>query len=142
LFFFFVFHTEISQTMVLHAALLVFLKSSGWAGVYRLGLRLFGAMVWKLLIIEPFSQWKLNKIATENCIGIWGHSKSYYWKALTESDLIEFISQVSQLRCGKHWLSSAFCCWDFKQIAKNWVWKGKSYEPSMYSHLGQWHRLH
>jgi hypothetical protein len=37
--------------------------------VCRLGLRLFGAMVWKLLIIEPFSQGKLNKIEIENCIG-------------------------------------------------------------------------
>jgi hypothetical protein len=37
-------------------------------------LRLFGASVWKkkLLIIEPFSQQKLNKIKTEKCIGIWG----------------------------------------------------------------------
>jgi hypothetical protein len=31
---------------------------------------MFGAIVWKLLIIEPFSQLKLNKIKTENCIGI------------------------------------------------------------------------
>jgi hypothetical protein len=28
----------------------------------RLGLRLFGPMVWKLLIIDPTSQRKLNKI--------------------------------------------------------------------------------
>jgi hypothetical protein len=34
----------------------------------------FGATVWKLLIIEPFSQWKLNKIESENPIGIWGCS--------------------------------------------------------------------
>jgi hypothetical protein len=31
---------------------------------------LFGAMVWKLLIIEPFFQGKLNKIEIENYIGI------------------------------------------------------------------------
>jgi hypothetical protein len=31
----------------------------------RLGSRLFGAMVWKLLIIEAFFQGKLNKIETE-----------------------------------------------------------------------------
>jgi hypothetical protein len=31
----------------------------------RLGSRLFGAMVWKLLIIETFFQGKLNKIQTE-----------------------------------------------------------------------------
>jgi hypothetical protein len=28
--------------------------------------------VWKLLIVELFSQQKLNKIKTENCIEIWG----------------------------------------------------------------------
>ncbi len=33
--------------------------------MHRFGLRLFGTAVWKLLIIEPFSQWKLNKVETE-----------------------------------------------------------------------------
>jgi hypothetical protein len=28
--------------------------------------------VWKPLIIEPFSQLKLNKIENEKCIEIWG----------------------------------------------------------------------
>jgi hypothetical protein len=45
----------------------------------------FGAMVWKLLIIEQFSQWKLNKIETENCIGIWGCCRCC-WEALDESN--------------------------------------------------------
>jgi hypothetical protein len=50
---------------------LVSSKSFWWVGVHWLGLRLFGATVWrKLLIIESFSQWKMNKIETENCIGI------------------------------------------------------------------------
>jgi hypothetical protein len=50
-------------------------KSFWWVGVHWLVLRLFRATVWrKLLIIESFSQWKLNKIETENCIGIWGGS--------------------------------------------------------------------
>jgi hypothetical protein len=40
--------------------------------VHRLGLRLFGATMWKLLIIEPFSEQKLNKIETKNYIGILG----------------------------------------------------------------------
>jgi hypothetical protein len=47
---------------------------------------LFGAMVWKLLIIEPFFQGKLNKIQIQNYIGIWR-------KAFGESNLIKFISQ-------------------------------------------------
>jgi hypothetical protein len=37
--------------------------------------------VWKLLIIEPFSQWNLNKTQTENCIRIWEYSWCC-WKAL------------------------------------------------------------
>jgi hypothetical protein len=41
-------------------------------GVHTLGLRLFGATVWKLLIIEPFSQWKLNKIKTETVLKFGG----------------------------------------------------------------------
>jgi len=48
--------------------------------LHWLGLRLFRPKVWKLLIIEPFSQWKLNKIETENCIEIWGRSWCC-WKA-------------------------------------------------------------
>jgi hypothetical protein len=35
-------------------------------------LKLFGATMWKLLIIEPFSERKLNKIETKNYIGIKG----------------------------------------------------------------------
>ncbi len=46
--------------MAFHATLLVSLESSWWVGVHKLGLRLFGATVWT--IIEPLSQWKLNKI--------------------------------------------------------------------------------
>jgi hypothetical protein len=37
---------------------------------------------------------------------------------LGESDLMEFISQCSELRCERYWLLSGFCCWKFKQIAK------------------------
>jgi hypothetical protein len=94
-------HAEISQTTALHGTLLVLLESSPWVGVHWLGLRLFGDMVWKLLIIEPFSQWKWNKIKTENCLGIWGCSWCC-WKALGDSDLIKFISQFSELKCGRY----------------------------------------
>ncbi len=85
--------------------------------VDQLGLRLFGTTLWKLLIIEPFSQWKLNKIKTENCTGIWGRSWCS-WKALGDSHLIEFISHFAELRCARYWFLSGFCCWKFKQIAK------------------------
>jgi len=50
------FHAEISQTMMFHATLFVFLKNLLWARVHQLGLKLFGAIMWKLLIIEPHFQ--------------------------------------------------------------------------------------
>jgi hypothetical protein len=37
------------------------------------------------------------------------------WEALDKSDLIEFISQFSELRCG---VWSGCCCWKFKKVAK------------------------
>jgi hypothetical protein len=40
----------------------IFGKLWGWIRVHELGFRLFGATMWKLLIIEPFFQWKINKI--------------------------------------------------------------------------------
>jgi hypothetical protein len=46
----------------LHATLLLSLElSRWWVGVHQLGLRLFGGMVSKRSIIEPFFQWILNK---------------------------------------------------------------------------------
>jgi hypothetical protein len=92
-------HAKISRAMALHVMLLVSLENSWWIGVCQLGLRLFGATMWKLLIIEWFFQRKLNKIEPKNCIGIWGCSWSC-WKALSKSNLVEFISQFSELRCG------------------------------------------
>jgi hypothetical protein len=98
---------EISQTcMVLHVALLVLsLESSQKVRVHWLSLRVFGATVWKLLIIAPFFEWKLNKIETENSIGICVR----YWcrrEAFGKSDLVEFVSQFSELRCGRYWFLS------------------------------------
>jgi hypothetical protein len=83
---------ESSQWVRVHW--LIPLESSQWVRVHWLGLGLFGAMVWKLLIIEPFFQWKLNEIKTENNIGTWECSwcrrvligsaqcsKKYWWWA-------------------------------------------------------------
>jgi hypothetical protein len=85
--------------------------------VHWLGLRLFGATMWKLLLIEPFSQWKPDKIEIERWIRIGGHSWCF-WKALGESNSIDFISQFSELRCGRYCFLSGFFCWKFKQITK------------------------
>jgi len=104
--------------MVLHTILLVSLESSERVRVHQLGLKLFGVTMWKPMIIEPFSQWKLNKLKTENYIGMWKHSWCC-WNALSESDLIKLISQFSKLRYRRYWFWSGFCCWKLKQIAKN-----------------------
>jgi hypothetical protein len=64
-------YAEISQTKALHVALLVSLENSRLIGLHWFGSRLFEATEWKLLITEPFFQQKLNKIKTENRVGIW-----------------------------------------------------------------------
>jgi hypothetical protein len=53
--------------------------------------KMFGAIVWNLLIIEPFFHRIFWKTKIENYIEIWGHSW-YCWKALTKFDLINLIS--------------------------------------------------
>jgi hypothetical protein len=50
------------------------------------------------MIIEPFSQWKLNKIKTENCMGSCGCSWVLLEKPLVSQNLIEFTLQFSELR--------------------------------------------
>jgi hypothetical protein len=35
-----------------------------------------------------------------------------------------------------------FCFWKFNQITKIGFGRKKSVEPSMCSHLGQWHKIH
>ncbi len=108
-------HIEISQTIIIHVKVLVSSESSPWVWVHQLGLRLFWVMMWKLLIIEPFCQWKWHKI--ENYIGNLGHLWCYS-KAFNKWDLIEFISQFSKPRCGRYWCWNEFYCWNFKKIIK------------------------
>jgi len=67
-------------------------------------------------------------------------------KALGESDLTKFISQffqsqgVEDIEFQEDFVGGNSI--QFKQIAKNGVWKEKSVKPSMCSHLGKWHKLH
>jgi hypothetical protein len=68
--------------------------------------------------LNHFLNEELNKIKTEKCVGILGHSWCC-WKALGESDLIGFISQFSELSCGKTLFLSGFLLLDiFLKIAK------------------------
>jgi hypothetical protein len=50
--------------------------------------RMLRAIVWNLLIIEPFFHWSFWKTKIENYIRIWGHFW-YCWKTFTEFDLIK-----------------------------------------------------
>ncbi len=121
-------HVQISQTMMLHAGLLVSSESSQWIVVHWLGLKLFGAMVWKLLIIEPFSQWKLNKFETKKCIGIWGGGfgvlESPWWVAFNGVSFTIFRAKVWHIV-----FLNGFCCWKFKKIAKIGFWKKNQLSP-------------
>jgi hypothetical protein len=88
------------------------------------------------LIIELFSQLKLNNIGNENCIEIWGRS----WcsrKALGKSDLTEFISQVFRAKVWKILIFEWILLLEIQKNWKNCVCEEKLVEPSMCSHLGQ-----
>ncbi len=102
-----------------HAVLLVSLESSQWVyGVHWLCLRLFGALLWNLLIIEPFffSQWKINKIETEkNYIGNWGHAW-WYWKALKQ---VRFNRVYFTIFRAKVWKMLIFECSLLQEIPTN-----------------------
>jgi hypothetical protein len=120
----FVCHFEIFQTMLLHVTILVPSESFDDYGCID--------VVWDCLeqqcgnhwLLKHFPNDKFFKIKAKNCIIIWGCSWCY-WKALGESNLIDFISQFSifisqfsELRCGRYWFLSEICWCKLKQIAK------------------------
>jgi hypothetical protein len=117
-------------------------------GAHQLGLRLFGAWMWKLLIIESFSQCKLYEIENKQCIEIWGCS----WNALGKSDLIDFISQFSELRCGDIDFWVDFVAGNSNNLQKLGLEGKVSWALNVFTHvyfllemcsrLGQWHALH
>jgi hypothetical protein len=54
----FICHFEIFENIVFHATFLVSLENFPWIGVHKFSLKLFGAIVWKLMIIELFFEWE------------------------------------------------------------------------------------
>ncbi len=113
------------HTLGIFAKLSMSKGASTWSQ-HWLDLRLFGATVWKLLIIEPFSQWKLNKIETENCTGIWGHSCVLLDRPWQFRFSRAYFSLFSELRCGRYLFLSGFYCWKFKEITKiEFGWKNQ-----------------
>jgi hypothetical protein len=58
-------------------------------------------MVWKLLIIKAFFQQKLNKIKTENCLGVLGACLALL-ESPSKSHIINLISQIFEVRCGRY----------------------------------------
>jgi hypothetical protein len=74
--------------------------------------------------VETIDYWtffsiKLNKIKIENSIGIWGCSWCC-WKAFNKLDLIELISQLLGLRCGRYCFWVDFVARNSKKLQKNW----------------------
>jgi hypothetical protein len=122
-------------------ALLVSSESSQWlVGVHWLGLRLFGATVQKLLIIEPFFQSKSNQ--NQNYKLYW--NLRVFFISLESSEGIRFIKVYFTISRAKVWKILIFewiLLLEIQTNYKNWVlnfWTEKSVEPLMCSHLGQW----
>jgi hypothetical protein len=108
--------------------------------VHQLGLRLFEDTVWKLLIIKPWFPWNLNKIKTEHCmdLGVFLVLLENLWR-------VKFNKVYFTIFKAKVWKILIFewiLLMEIQTNCKNWFWKEKSVEPSMCSHLGQWHHLH
>ncbi len=109
-----------------------------WVGVHWLGLRLIGAMVWKLLLVEPFSQWKLNRIETKNCIEILG-TFLVFSESPREVRFNRFYFTIFRAKMWKILICEWILLLKIQTNYKNCVGKEKSVEPSMCSHLGQHH---
>jgi hypothetical protein len=108
--------------------------------VHQLGLRLFEATVWKLLIIKARSQWNLNKIKTEHYMDL-----GVFLVLLENLWWVKFNKVYFTIFKAKVWKILVFECILLMEIqtnCKNWFRKEKSVKPSMCSHLGQWHCLH
>jgi hypothetical protein len=57
----------------------------------------------------------------------------YCWKAFNELDLIEFILESSNIRCGRYSFCVGFVARNSKQLQKSGL-EGKIVQPSMCSH--------
>jgi len=100
--------------------------------------------VWDCLDLWCVSYWllnhflniKLNKIETENFTGIWGHSWCC-WKALGWVRFNRVHFTIFRAKVWKILLFEWILLLEIHKNYKNWVWKEKSVEPSICSHLGQ-----
>jgi len=110
---------------------LIFLESSQWVGVYQLDFKLFGTMVWKLLIIETFFQEKLNKIKTEkiywNLTMFLVSLKIPWWVKFNRFYFTIFIVEEWKI-VNFEWILLL----EIQTNCKNWVWKENFVEPSMF----------
>ncbi len=80
-------------------------KKLSMNGVHQLGLRLFGSMVRKLLLLNHFFN------------GIWVHSWCC-WKSLDKSNLIKFISQFHSQGVEDINFLSGFCFGNSNKLSK------------------------
>ncbi len=90
-------HDDISQTTMFHATLLISSESFQWVGVHQLGLRLFGVLVWKLLIIQPIFQWKLNIKKMYWNLGTFLALESSWWARFNRIYFTNFRAMVWKL---------------------------------------------
>jgi hypothetical protein len=116
------FDVAISQATTLHVVLIVVSSKHfwWWLWVHQLGLRLFGVIVWMLLIIEPFFSTKTKVRFNKFYFTIF---KAKVWNVF--NFWVDFVvgnsNKLQKLGCEK---------------------EKKAVETSMCSHLDQWHKLH
>jgi hypothetical protein len=104
-----------------------------WVGVADL--------VWDCLEIRCGSYWflnhflneKLNKIETENCIGIWERFSWCCWKALWRVKFNRVYFTIFRAKVWKILRFEWILLLEIQSNCKNWVWKEKAVEPSMCS---------
>jgi hypothetical protein len=149
-----------SQTIVIHVELFMSLESFPCIWVYQLGLRLFWVTTCKLLIIQPFCQWKWHKIEIKTILEFWG-----ILGVIQSCQQVRFNKVYSTIFKAKVWKILMFewiLLLEFQKNYKNWVWKEKiSWALNMFTlpnleffilrmfkinnvftHLGQWDKLH
>ncbi len=111
----------------------VFRRLSMRVGVHWFGLRLFGATCGSCWLWNHFLNEKSIKLKLTIVMEFGGCSRCC-WKALREVDLIEFISQFSEVRCGRYWLLSGFFVAENSNKLQKLGLEGKISWPSMCSH--------
>jgi hypothetical protein len=114
-------------------SLMVHFESLEWVRVHQAGLQCFDLQWRSYLILNNVFQWKVLSNKTKNYRENWVCSW-YWWKNLSEWDLMKVIWICLHLRCGRYCILSNFVI-ELQLNYKKWFWK-KTISGVACSHLG------